>query len=142
MAIAFKQNGDGSLGLQGRDLNDGEFIPATYEISPGSDSDRAFLTLTRAMRVKAIVGRVDVLNGAALTVVIRKVPSGTAIVSGTALHLSGVNANASVNANQTMTLASATDGTLDLVAGDSLGADLSAANTAAVGNVTVWLTPQ
>lgn len=138
---AFVNHPEGDMGIRGRDEDEGAFIPVVYEFHTGADADKTICTLTRSMRVRAISGRPDVLNGAALTATVRKVPSATAVSAGTALHSGTFNANSGANTVQNLTL-STTEGVLDLAAGDSIGVDLSAANTAAEGNITVWLSPR
>lgn len=140
MSVDLKQNPDGSFGLAGVDAGEGGFLhaglPYTATIADGS-----FLTVSRTMIVKAIIGRVDVAGtGGACTATIRKVSSGTAGTSGTALHSGTYNLVGTANANQTLTL-STTEGALRLAAGDSLYFDLTGTPTSAVGNVTVVLAP-
>lgn len=139
--VAFVHHPAGDMGIRGKDEDEGEFIPVVYEFNLSADVDKTICTLSRAMRVRAISGRPDVLNGVALTATVRKVPSGTAVSAGTALHSGTFDANSGVNTVQNLTL-STTNGVLDLAIGDSIGVDLSAANTAAEGSITVWMTPR
>lgn len=140
MAVNLKQNADGSMGLQGTDGDDGGFIVATYSWTPTSDADVSFFVANRKYRVKAIVARIDTVDGAATTATIRKAPSATAIASGTALHSSTINLNTGAATNQTLTL-STTSTDLDIAAGDCIGIDFSAAMTGAYGSVNVTLAP-
>jgi hypothetical protein len=98
-------------------------------------------TAFRPMRVKAIQGRVRVQgSGGACTLAFFKVPSGTAVGSGVALHSGSYNVVGTVDTNQTLTL-SATVSDVTLAAGDSIGYVLTGTPTSAVGSVTVALVP-
>ena len=103
---------------------------------------QTFFTATRAVRVKAILGRVRVQGtGGACTIQFFKVPSGTAVGSGTALdNASTFNLVGTVDTNQTITLSS-TVATRTLAAGDSVGYVLTGTATSAVGNVTLHVVP-
>lgn len=135
-----KQCADGSLGIEGSAGGDGGFVPVTLNYT-ASIVDCTVFTADRPYVVKAIRGRVDVAgSGGACTAVIRKVPSGTAITSGTALHSSSFNLVGTANAQQTLTL-STTASDLLLAAGDSIAFDLTGTPTSAVGNISVLLNP-
>lgn len=135
-----KQVADGSLGIEGSALGDGGFVPVTLNYT-ATIVDCTVFTADRPYVVKAIRGRVDVAgSGGACTAVIRKVPSGTAITSGTALHSSSFNLVGTANAQQTLTL-STTASDLLLAAGDSIAFDLTGTPTSAVGNISVLLNP-
>lgn len=143
MAVNLLSNDDGSLGLQGRDFDAGEFIGMSAEWTPSS-ADMTLGILTRSMRVKAIRARVTTVgtDAGAVTAVIRKVNNSQAITAGTALHSGTINLKGTIDLNQDLVLASATDGTLDLVDGHTLAIDFTGVLTAAVGTVTVWLSPR
>lgn len=135
-----KQCADSSLGIEGSAGGDGGFVPVTLNYT-ASIVDCTVFTADRPYVVKAIRGRVDVAgSGGACTAVIRKVPSGTAITSGTALHSSSFNLVGTANAQQTLTL-STTASDLLLAAGDSIAFDLTGTPTSAVGNISVLLNP-
>lgn len=98
-------------------------------------------TSSRRCRVKAIQGRVRVAgSGGACTISLYKVPSGTAVGSGTVLHSGSYNLVGTVDTNQLLTL-STTASDLVLAAGDSIGYALTGTATSAVGSVTVELEP-
>ena len=98
-------------------------------------------TADRPYVVKAICGRVDVAGtGGACTATIRKVPSGTALTSGTALHTGSFNLVGTAAAQQALTL-STTASDLLMAAGDSICFDLTGTATSAVGNLSVHLNP-
>lgn len=134
-----KQGSDGSFGIQGKDLGEGPFVVAFAEWVAAS-VDKTFFVADRAMKVKAIRPRVTVAgnDASAVTAVIRKVPSGTAITSGTALHSGSINLKGAADTNQSITL-STTAGELDLAAGDALAIDFTGVLTLATGVVAVHM---
>lgn len=135
-----KQVADGSLGIEGSQAGDGGFIPVSTSYNVPA-ADFPFFVADRPYVVKAIRGRVEVAGtGGACTAVIRKVPSGTALASGTALHSSSYNLVGTAATNQTLTL-STTASDLALAAGDSLAFDLTGTATSAIGAITVTLNP-
>lgn len=101
-----------------------------------------FFTADRAYKVLAITTRIDVAGSSVggVTVVIRKVASGVAVASGTALHTGSINLKGAANTNQALTLSS-TASDLQLAAGDSLALDLTGISTLGQGSVTVTLLP-
>lgn len=144
MSVQLKQNQDLSLGLQGTDLTDGEFIVLTFPYN--ATAQASILTLgpsvvSRRMIVKSIVGVPDATTTNAVTITVYKAPSGTAIASGTALHTGTFNCQGTANTNQTLSL-STTSGVLDVAAGNRIGAVISGAPGAAgAGSITVTLAP-
>lgn len=104
--------------------------------------DAPFFVATRTMRVAAITARPLVVgsDAGAVTAVIKKAASGTAIASGTALHSSSINLKGTANANQALTL-STTDSDLQIAAGTCIGIDVTGTTTDARGVVTVELLP-
>lgn len=139
MAVNLKQNADGSMGLQGPLLDEGGFISVNLEWN-ASTVDKCGFIAQRVYRVKGIVANVEVVgtDGGAVTIAVKKAPSGTDIAAGTALHTGTINAKGTVDTNQTLTL-SATDGDLTLAVGDRIGLDETGVMTAAIGAVTVLL---
>lgn len=91
--------------------------------------------------VTDIRGRVRVQgSGGACTVAFFKVPSGTAVASGTALHSGSFNLVGTVDTNQVLTLV--TDQTaLTLAAGDGIGYVLTGTATSAVGTFGIAVEP-
>jgi hypothetical protein len=140
MTINLKQLPDGSMGLEGKDAGNAPFIIAETEWLAAT-VDKCFFVAPRAMVVQAINARVDTAgsDGSAVTAVIRKVPSGTAITSGTALHTGSINLKGTAATNQSLTLTSTA---VTLAAGDALAIDFTGTLTAAVGTVTVAMTPR
>ncbi|TBN49176.1 hypothetical protein [Pseudomonas sp. BGI-2] len=135
-----RQNADSSLGIEGKDGGEGGFIPATLPYI-ATTVDCTIFTAGRPYVVKAIRGRVDVAGtGGACTATIRKVASGTAITSGTALHTDSFNLVGTVNTQQALTLSTAASDLL-LAAGDSICYDLTGTATSAVGTISVTLNP-
>ncbi len=139
--INLKQLPDGSMGLEGSDAGNGSFCMASTEWL-ASSVDKTFYVAPRAMIVQAINARVEVAgtDGSAVTAVIRKVPSGTAITSGTALHSGSINLKGTAATNQALTL-STTATTVALAAGDALAIDFTGTLTSATGVVSVAMCP-
>jgi hypothetical protein len=77
-------------------------------------------------------------DGGAVTAMIEKVPSGTAIGSGTDVLASALNLKSTANTNAAGTL-HGTAGNLALAAGDALAVDFTGTLTAATGVITVVL---
>src|SRR3954471_4498982 len=104
MGVQFKQLADSSVGLQGDTTGgNGGFIPASF-LYTAAVTDATFFVADRPYVVKAVRGRVDVAgSGGACTAIIRKVPSGTALASGTAVHSSTYNLVGTALAQQTLT---------------------------------------
>ncbi len=142
MAVNLKQNEDGSMGLQGKDLGEGGFVPVSIEWLATSVDKVAFVA-TRAYTVKAITARVEVAgtDAGAVTAAVKKAASATAITAGTALHSGTINLKGAAATNQSLTL-STTDTDLDIAAGDVIGVDFTGVLTAATGVVTVVLAPK
>lgn len=136
-----KQNQDGTLGIQGSDLGDGEFVKIDIEYL-ASSVDKTSFVASRRYVVKAIIGRVEVAgtDAGAVTAVIKKAASGTAIASGTALHSGTFNLKGTAATNQTLTL-STTASDLEIPAGTAIGIDFTGTLTSATGVVTVMLLP-
>jgi hypothetical protein len=141
MSIALKQLPDGSMGLEGVDAGSGQFITKSVAWTATS-VDSIIFVAPRAMVVQSIVARVETAgtDASAVTAVIRKAASGTALTAGTALHSSSVNLKGTAATNQALTL-STTASTLALAAGDAVGIDFTGTLTSAVGVVTIGLTP-
>lgn len=139
MGVNIKQNDDGSMGLQGVDLGEGGFVPASAEWT-ASSADKVVFVADRAYTVKGILARVEVAgtDAAAVTAVVKKAASGTAITSGTALHTGSIDLKGTAATNQALTLGA----DLEIAEGDTIGVDFTGALTAAVGAVTVSLAPR
>lgn len=136
-----KQNQDGSLGVQGTDLDDGGFVPVEIEYT-ASSVDKVSFVANRKYIVKNIIGRVEVAgtDASAVTAVIKKAASGTAIASGTALHSSTFNLKGTAATNQVLAL-STTASDLEIPAGTAVGIDFTGTLTSATGVVSVILAP-
>lgn len=142
--VAVVQKDKGDLDLIGADGADVGFVVAKTEWL-ASSVDKVFWVAPRQCRVKRIVARVTVAGTdtttPAPTAVIRKVPSGTAIGSGTALHSSTINLKGTADTNQVLTL-STTSTDLDLAQGDALAIDVTGTLTGATGVAMVSLAPK
>lgn len=137
---AIVQNIDQSLGIDGAGTpNGGGFVAVNIEYNASSVDKVAFVA-TRDYRVKAITGRPTVAgtDGSAVTAVIKKAASGTAITSGTALHASTFNLKGTADTVQSLTITATGD--TDLIpAGTCIGIDFTGTLTSATGVVTVTL---
>ena len=135
------QNADSSLGIRGTDLDEGGFVFVNIEYNASSVDKVAFVA-TRSMIVKAITGRPTVAgtDASAVTAVIKKAASATAITSGTALHSSTFNLKGTADTIQALTL-STTPSDLIIPAGTCIGIDFTGTLTSATGVVTVCLAP-
>ncbi len=111
-------------------------------VYPVTVDDQPFFIAPRRMRVRNVDLRVIVVGSddGAVTGVVKKAPSGTAVASGTAVHASTFDLKGTANANQTVTL-STTASDLVLDPGDCLGWDVTGTTTAARGLVSVELVP-
>ena len=141
MPISIKQDGDGSAGLVGQDGGAGEFVHVNIEYNASSVDKVAFVA-TRSFIVKSITGRPTVAgtDGSAVTAVIKKAASATAITSGTALHSSTFNLKGTADTIQALTL-STTASDLAIPSGTAIGIDFTGTLTSATGVVTVCLVP-
>lgn len=141
MSINLQQNGDGSLGLQGTDYGNGEFVIESFDYTAAS-VDAVFFVAPRAMRIKSITWRVEAAgtDAGAVTAVVKKAASATAITAGTALHSGTANLKGAAATNQALTL-SATDGDLTIPAGTAIGVDFTGVLTVASGVVTIAMCP-
>lgn len=138
------QHADGSQGWQGADGTDpqyGGYININIEYN-ASSVDKVSFVATRAYVVKAITGRPTIAgtDGSAVTAVIKKAASTTAITAGTALHSSTYNLKGTADTTQALTL-STTASDVAIAAGTAIGIDFTGTLTSATGVVTVTLAP-
>jgi hypothetical protein len=141
-SISLYQTDRGDMELPGYDGNGYGFLVSSIRYTSASVDEPIFIA-PRAMRVRSITARVEVAgtDASAVTAVVRKVPSGTALTSGTALHSGSINLKGTAATNQSLTL-STTDTDLFLSAGDAVCIDYTGTLTAAVGAVTVAFNPR
>lgn len=142
MSVEYKQNPDGSAGMQGDSTGGtGGFIPVTGSYTATSPATASIFSANRNYIVQDITGRVDVAGtGGACTISIYSVPSGTAVASGTLIHAGTFNIVGTVNTKQVLTLAT-TASALIIPAGSSIAWVITGVATSAVGTVTVTLNP-
>jgi hypothetical protein len=116
----------------------GEAESASFVYGEATALDACFHIASKRIQVVGITVRPLVVgsDGGAVTLAVKKVPSGTATASGTALHTGTADLKGTINTNQALTLSS-TLSDLRLAAGDSLGIDVTGTMTAARGVVTV-----
>jgi len=141
MSIVFQNFSDGTMGQVGRDggRGDTEFITSEWT---AASVDKVIYIAPRQIAVQSINARVTVAGtGGAATFIVRKVPSGTAITAGTALHSGTFNIVGTVDTNQAGVL-STTESDLILAAGDSIAIDFTGTLTSATGVVTVGANPR
>jgi hypothetical protein len=115
----------------------GKIIPQTFLVQIRADS--VVYVLPVACKVVSVKERHTTAESTAatLTAMVNKVPSGTAIGSGTNCLSAGINMKATANTNQTGSL-HATAGNYTFAAGDGVGAVLSTSATElALESITV-----
>lgn len=140
MSAAINTGGSGEITMAGTEGIDG-FDVVSIEYVAASVDKVAFVA-PRAYIVKGITGRPTVAgtDAGAVTAVIKKAASGTAITAGTALHSSTYNLKGTADTIQTLTLSTtATDLRID--AGTAIGIDFTGVLTSATGVVTLVLSP-
>lgn len=141
MGINLKALQDGSMGMEGADLGNGEFIVLSIPYYAGGATAVGGPILSRAVQVQAITGVPDVTTTNAVTATVKKVASGTALSSGTTLHASTYNGQGTANTNQSLTV-STTAGVATVAAGSRIGVVWSGSPGAAgAGVITVICTP-
>ena len=142
MGVNLVQADDGSMGIQGKDLDVGAFIMAECEYGAAA-VDKVFFVAPRAMKATNAILRVTVAgtDAGAVSAVLRKVPSGTAITAGTAINSGSVNLKGTADTNQLFTM-SVVAGAVNLAAGDALAVDFTGVLTSAIGTFCVGLTTQ
>ena len=132
-----------ATGSQGHPLDTGIPVVVTYVYGDATPIDGAFFVADRAYKVLKVMLRSTIAgtDGGAVTGVVKKAPSATAIASGTAVHQSSFNLKTTADTSATAVVLSATDSDTILAAGDALGLDVTGTTTAARGCVTVILAP-
>lgn len=132
-----------AFGADGKSLESGSPIIVSHRYGDATPIDSPFFVAPRAMRVTKIVGRslVAGTDGGAVTAVVKKAPSATAVASGTALHTGTIDLKTAADANFAAIGLSATSAALNLAAGDCIGLDVTGTTTAAVGIITLELEP-
>lgn len=135
------QGSDGSFDIVGQNGESLGFVNVNVTYN-ASSVDQVNFVATRAYRVKAITGRPTVAGTdvGAVTAVIKKAASGTAITAGTALHSGTYNLKGTADTIQSLTL-STTDSDLLIPAGTCIGIDFTGTLTSATGVVTLALAP-
>lgn len=140
MSVNVKQLADGSVGLEGVGLDDGQFVyvALNYQAALGLVYSAV---MPRAMVVKSITLSPDVAATNAVTISCFKAPTATALGSGTVLHTGTLNCQGTAGTNLPATL-SATTGVLNIAATNKIGFVISGATGAAgSGTVTFGLNP-
>ena len=142
MSVDLFQRPDGSVGLVGVDGTATSGFVQASGVYTASSVDFSFFVADRAYRVIGVRGCVDVAgtDAGAVTAVVRKVASGTALTSGTAVHSGTFNLKGTAATNQILTV-STTASDLVINAGDRIAIDFTGVLTAAAGVITVNLAP-
>ena len=139
MPINIRQDGDGSMGLQGIGGGQGEFINVKVEYTAATVDKLAFVA-SRAYIVKSIIARPSAAGtdvGAA-SLVLRKAASGVALTAGVALHAAVVDLKGAADVNQSLAV---TVADAIIPAGTAIGLDFTGVLTAAAGIVTISMAP-
>lgn len=134
MGVQLKQLGDGGLGLEGKDSGKGSFVLGTvnYNVPVATTAQMLFNT-TRSLVIDAIVGRPFVAGtGGAATAALWIAPSGTAPISGTAVHSGTFNLVGTIHTDQTLTLTN-----VNVPAGSALWVVYTGTATSAIGGISV-----
>ena len=136
-----KSNPDGSLGIQGIDVDNGGFIAVNIEYN-ASSIDKVCFVATRKYVVHGITGRPTIAgtDGGAVTAQVKKMTGVVAVTAGTSLMSSTYNLKGTADTVQALGL-SATAADLEIPAGTAIGIDFTGVLTSAVGVVTVTLAP-
>lgn len=125
-----------------REINhNAESLVVSSQYNTGS-VDNIIAICGRPFTVSGVHGRVTVAgtDAGAVTATIRKVPSGTAIGSGTPVHQGTFNLKGAVNTVQELNLATAL-ADLGLIENQALAVDFSGVLTDAVGTISILLKP-
>lgn len=134
MGVQLKQLGDGGLGLEGKDSGKGSFVLGTvnYNVPVATTAQMLFNT-TRSLVIDAIVGRPFVAGtGGAATAALWIAHSGTAPISGTAVHSGTFNLVGTIHTDQTLTLTN-----VNVPAGSALWVVYTGTATSAIGGISV-----
>lgn len=141
MGVNVTQPDTGAFGLQSTSGSTAGFIPVNIPYNASSIDLVAFVA-DRPYRVMAISGRPEVIgsDGGAVTATVKKAGSTVLVASGTALHTGTYDLKGTAATVQNLTLA--TNGTVNIAAGDVIGVDFTGTLTAATGAITVLLAPR
>lgn len=133
-----KQGADGALGIEGKDAGNGTFIHSVVNYNvPVATTAVCLINAGRALVVDSIIGRPFVAGtGGAATAAVWKAPSGTAPISGTALHSGTFNMVGTINTDQALTLTN-----LTVAAGESVWAVFTGTATSAMGSIAINCRP-
>lgn len=113
--------------------------PVVITIPYSSPVDGVHFIASRSYRVHKVIAR-PTASAAGATGVVKKVDSGTAITSGTAVHTSNFTLDGTAHTNQTMVL-SATSADCNIAAGQAIGIDWTGTTTSGTGVVMIELIP-
>ena len=134
MGVNLKQLADGGLGIEGKDLGNGNIILGTinYNVPVAATAVLVYYS-NRATVIDDIEGRAFVAGtGGAATISFYMAPSGTAPASGTLLHSGSFNMVGTIHTDQSLTLT-----TTQVPAEYGVWAVFTGTATSAIGGVTV-----
>jgi hypothetical protein len=138
MSVNLKQLDDGGLGLEGKDSGKGSCINTqnNYNV-PVATTAICLLNAGRAVVLDSIIVRPFVAGtGGAATIAMWKAPSGTAPISGTALHAGTYNMVGTIHTDQSLTLT-----TTQVAAGEAVWAVFTGTATSAIGGISLNARP-
>ena len=104
--------------------------------------DAPFFIADRAYTVRSVMCRplVAGTDAGAVTAIVRRTSSGTAVASGSGLHFGAIDLKGTIEVNQVLTIAAAAN--IAVPSGAAIGLDVTGVTTAARGVVSVLLIPQ
>ena len=130
-----------ATGADGKPLDPRAF-PISIMYGEATPLDQSFAVMRQACQF--VGGHVRPLvvgsDGSAVTGLVKKAPSGTAIASGTAISSTTIDFKGTINTNQALAV-TATAADANLAAGDAVGIDTTGTMTAARGCATLWFVP-
>lgn len=135
-----KQGDDMAFGIEGVDAGVGSFIHAAVNYGvPVAATAVCLLNTGRALVIDSIIGRPFVAGtGGTATAAVWVAASGTAPISGTALHTGTYNLVGTINTNQSLTLVAAA---VRVPAGSSVWVVYTGTATSAIGSIAINARP-
>jgi hypothetical protein len=139
MGINIKALADGSTGLEGTDLNNGDFVYVNIPYTASSPLTMSGAIFNRKMVVHSVTLNTDVASTNAVTVQVFAAPSATALGSGTAQLSAQLSLQTTAGTNAVGSL-SATAGAANVASGSRVGVVISGAlGASGSGVVTIAL---
>ncbi|HEY8027701.1 MAG TPA: hypothetical protein VIF60_24385 [Burkholderiaceae bacterium] len=141
MGVNLKALPDGSMGMEGKDLDNGAIVFVNIAYTSAGPLTMSGAVFSRSMSVQSVTVNPDVASTNAVTATAYQAASGTALGSGTALNTpAALNGTAGANVAAALSAAS---GALLVPAGSRVGVVISGAlGAAGSGVITIGLTPR